>query len=279
MRRHDNRAECGSPVSGKRIENSRALPDDMKAFTLIVAYLSKPREPVWMMGSDGTETPSSGSPQGAPSGTPADIGGQPRRRRSRLAWWLTAFGVIAASSVLACCVGWVGLALVFGPTQTKVASEVEAIAQRMASLQLPPQFQPTWGWSADHSLFWLQIARFDHSAKRGLLLIGELHIRPMTNPHELEQLRQLIDESSPDLRLVTPMQAETRKLTVRGVEAPFEIVTGEDRASTTKMRQVTGPFRGQEGTVLLILQAEADQLTDDVIEALLTSLMKTGEAP
>ena len=37
-------------------------------------------------------------------------------------------------------------------------------------------------------------------------------------------------------------------------------------------------FRGQEGNVLLILQAEVEQLTDDAIDALFVSLTKSGEA-
>ena len=78
--------------------------------------------------------------------------------------------------------------------------------------------------------------------------------------------------------MIEAKQSEVRKLTVRGAEAEFEIVTGEDRASTTKMRQVTGMFRGQEGNVLLILQAEVEQLTEDAIDALFVSLTKSGEA-
>jgi len=206
--------------------------------------------------------------------TVLELANPPRRQKSRLAWWLTAFGVVLGSSVLACCLGWVGAALVFGPTQTKLPSEVEQVAQRMASLHLPPEFQPTWGWSADHSLFWLQIARFDHRDKRGLLLIGELHIRPMSNPHEVAQLRQLMEDSSPELRLINPQQVESRTLTIRGADAKFEIVNGEDRASTTQMRQVTGTFKGREGTVFLLVQAEADHLSVAAIQKLLNSLAK-----
>ena len=279
MRRHDNRGELDSPVSRELIKKSAALPADTKALTLIVVSTSMPSETEWMFGKDRFEDQSSPESNRSHATTVLELVGHPRQRRSRLAWWLTAFGILAATSVVACCVGWIGLAMLFGPVQTKVPSEVETVAQRMASLQLPPQFQPTWGWSADNSLFWFQIARFDHSAKRGMLLIGELHVRPMANPHEQAQLRQLIDDSSPDLRLIDPKQTEVRKLTVRGIEAQFEIVTGEDRASTTKMRQVLGSFRGREGTVLLTLQAEAEQLTDEAIEALLASLAKTDDAP
>ena len=278
MRRHDSRGEFDSPVSREQIDKSRALPAETKALILIVARTSMPCETEWMLEKDRHPEQGSTESDRSHATTVLELVGQLPPRRSRLAWWLTAFGVLAATSMVSCCVGWIGLAMVFGPAQTKVPGEVEAIAQRMASLKLPPQFQPTWGWSADNSLFWFQVARFDHSEKRGVLLIGELHVRPMANPQEQMQLRQLIGVSSHDLRLIVAKQSEVRKLTVRGAEAEFEIVTGEDRASTTKMRQVTGMFRGQEGTVLLILQAEVEQLTDDAIDALFVSLTKSGEA-
>ena len=195
-----------------------------------------------------------------------------RRRRLRLPRWMIVLGAIAVGSVLTCAVGWVVIALLFRPTETIVPAEVEAIARRVAPLRVPPQFQPAWGWEADHSVAWIQIARFDQSAGRGLLLIGELHVRPVTNPQEVDQLRNLLENSAPELRLITPKQTQERKVTIRGHESKFEIIEGEYRASTTKLRQVTGSFLGHEATAILILQAEADYLSDEAIEDVLKSL-------
>ena len=188
MRRHDSRGEFDSPVSREQIDKSRALPAETKALILIVARTSMSCETEWMLEKDRHPEQGSTESDRSHATTVLELVGQLPPRRSRLAWWLTAFGVLAATSMVSCCVGWIGLAMVFGPAQTKVPGEVEAIAQRMASLKLPPQFQPTWGWSADNSLFWFQVARFDHSEKRGVLLIGELHVRPMANPQEQMQL-------------------------------------------------------------------------------------------
>ena len=181
-------------------------------------------------------------------------------------------GAIAAGGILTCGAGWIVIALLFSPSQTKVPAEIEAIALRMAPLRVPPQFQPAWGLEADHSLAWIQIARFDQNAGRGRLLIGELHVRLVPNPQDLDQLRVLLENSSPDLRSVAPKQTQERKLTIRGREAKFEIIDGEDRASTTKLRQVTGSFPGHEATAILILQAEAGYLSDEAIDDLLKSL-------
>ena len=185
---------------------------------------------------------------------------------------------IAAGCVLTCGVGWVMFALLFSPSQTKVPAEIEAIARRVAPLRVPPQFQPAWAWEADHSVAWIQIARFDQSAGRGLLLIGELHVRPLVNPQEVDQLRNLLENSSPDLRSIDPKQTQERKVIIRGREAKFEIVNGEDRASNTKLRQVKGTFQGREGAAILILQAEAGYLSDEAIDDLLKSLAE-AEAP
>ena len=197
---------------------------------------------------------------------------QLRRRRSLLPRWLIVLGALAAGGILTCGAGCIVLALLFRPAETNVPANVEMIARRMAPLRVPPQFQPVWGCEADTSLAWIQIARFDHSAGRGLLLIGELHVRPMPNPEEVDQLRSLLDSFSPNRRLIAPQQRRERTLTIRGQKSTFEIVDGEDRASTTKLRQVTGSFPGHEATALLILQAEADYLSDEAIEDMLTSL-------
>ncbi len=201
-----------------------------------------------------------------------------RRRRSRLPRWLTVLGTLAAGGVLTCGAGWLVLALLFSPTETTVPAEVEAIARRVAPLRVPPQFQPAWGREADNSLAWFQMARFEQSAGRGLLLIGELHVRPLSNPEEVDQLRNLIELASPRRRLIAPKQTRERTLTIRGRECKFEIVDGEDRASTTRLRQVTGSFPGHVATALLILQAEADYLSDEAIEDVLKSLAD-AEAP
>jgi len=187
-------------------------------------------------------------------------------------------GAITVGCVLTCGVGWVVVALLFSPSQTKVPAEIETIARRVAPLRVPPQVHPPWGWEADHSLAGIQIARFDHNAARGLLLIGELHVRPVSNPQEVAQLRNLLENSSPDMRSIAPKQTRDRKLTIRGRESKFEIVDGEDRASTTKLRQVTGSFPGHEATAILVLQAEAGYLSDEAIEDLLKSLAE-ADAP
>ena len=98
------------------------------------------------------------------------------------------------------------------------------------------------------------------------------------NPQEVDQLRNLLENSSPDLRSIDPKQTQERKVTIRGREAKFEIVNGEDRASNTKLRQVKGTFQGHEGVAILILQAEAGYLSDEAIEDLLKSLGE-AEAP
>lgn len=197
---------------------------------------------------------------------------QLRRRGSRLPRWLMVLGALTAGGILTCGAGWMVLVLLFSPAETTVPAKIEEIARRMAPLRVPPQFQPAWGCEADNALAWIQIARFDQSAGRGLLLLGELHVRPMQNPHDVEQLRSLLENSSPNRRLIAPKQTRERTVTIRGRESKFEIVDGEDRASTTKQRQVTGSFPGHEATALLFLQAEPDYLSDAAIEDLLTSL-------
>lgn len=200
------------------------------------------------------------------------------RRRSRVPRWLAIFGVILAAGTLMCCIGFVSLGLIFGPSMTETPAEVQAIANRIAPLRVPPQFEPVEGWAADNSLAWVQIARFQQKDHRGLLMIGELHLRPFTVKYDPAQFREFLESATPGLRLIDAAETSKRTLTIHGQPAKFDVVSGEDRASTTKLRQVTGTFMGRVGTVVVILQAEPESLSDQAINDFLTSLSESANS-
>ena len=199
----------------------------------------------------------------------------PRRRRTLQSRLTIIFAVLSTAALVCCCVPLLVLQFAFGLDETKEPAEILAVAQKIAPLVLPAKFQGTLARSADNSLFEVYVARFDHREGRGRLVIGQMHMKfrpPGFEDQDSKLLQKAIDGLSPGLRLPDVKQTQKRTLKFRGGNITFEIVEGEDRASTTRLKQVSGSFTGPSGAFQLILQAETDYLTDEAIEALLQSL-------
>jgi len=199
----------------------------------------------------------------------------PARRRTLQSRLTMIFAVVSTAVLVCCCVPLLVLQFAFGPDEVKEPAQVLAVAQKIAPLVLPAKFQGTLARSADNSLFQAAIARFDHSERRGRMVIGQLQIKikpPGTEDQESIQLQQAVDGLFPGLRLLDVKQTREKTLKFHGGKVTFEIIEGEDRASTTRLKQVSGTFTGPAGAFQLILQAESDHLTDEAIEALLQSL-------
>lgn len=200
------------------------------------------------------------------------------RRRAFQTRLLMFFAIGSTVMLVCCCIPLVILQFAFGPTVTREPAAVQAIAHEIAPLEIPADFSGSLAKSADNSLLLVRIARFDQSEGRGRMVIGQVHMKalPPGNEYDDKLLQSLMDELYPGLRAIDA--AETRKLTVKihDQKVTFEIVKGEDRASTTKLTQVAGTFRTATGTNQLLLQVESEFITQDAIDNLLRSL---GDAP
>ena len=86
------------------------------------------------------------------------------------------------------------------------------------------------------------------------------------------QLQDFIEKIAPELKMIDLNDHTTRTLVIRGVPSQFETGLGEDRASTTKYRQVTGHFRGKLDNAVLILQCEEGFISEQEIDDFLNSI-------
>lgn len=196
------------------------------------------------------------------------------RRRVLQTRLLMIFAVVSTGFLLFCCVPVVALQFLFGPDVTEKPEGVSAIAQKIAPLTIPPKFSGIHGRTADNMLLMAHLARFDHEEGRGRLVIGEFHMRsPNIGPEfDANFLQRLIDEVNPGMRTIETKQSREKVVTIHGQNAKFEIAEGEDVASTTRLKQVTGTFKGPSGEAQLVLQAEFEFVTDEAIDALIDSL-------
>lgn len=76
----------------------------------------------------------------------------------------------------------------------------------------------------------------------------------------------------PELKKIKIDDERVTATTVRGLPGEFQVGSGEDRASTTKYRQVIGRFRGKVDDALLILQFEDEILSDQEIDDFIKSI-------
>lgn len=147
----------------------------------------------------------------------------------------------------------------------------DAVA-RITDWTLPESFVGQQGIIIDNMLMQTDFAVFKHKQGRGYLAVAQMHSKLGPNAERHEFAQRLFEMFVPDLRKIDVRQQETLKLTIRQKTAEFEIAQGEDRASTTRYRHVTGTFQGKRDEVVLILQCEEEFMTAEEISRFLNSI-------
>lgn len=183
-----------------------------------------------------------------------------RRRGVRLMSILS----IGSSCLLFGCAGCCFLATLLIRSQVvDTPGGADEAAARITDWTLPTGFIGKSGATIDNAVFRFDIARFANQQGRGHLVLAQFQWKWMQLPDLQERAKDLIDKNAPELKKINVEEQETRIMTIRNLPAEFQIGRGEDRASTTKYRQVLGQFRGKRDNAFLILQYEDELLTDE----------------
>ena len=160
----------------------------------------------------------------------------------------------------------------FRPQVVDTTEGAEAAASMITDWKIPETFEGKSGVTMDNMLMRIDIARFVHREGRGILIVGQLHSKLMPYIQQQAQLQDFIEKIAPELKMIDLNDHTTRTLVIRGVPSQFETGLGEDRASTTKYRQVTGHFRGKLDNAVLILQCEEGFISEQEIDDFLNSI-------
>lgn len=199
----------------------------------------------------------------------------PVRRRfpSRLTM---GFAVLSSVVLVFCCVPMVILQIMLGPKEIHEPADVVAQALDIAPVVLPANFQGTIARRTEGSLLQLVIARLDHEEGRGRLILGRCRMSASDAGNELETLllQNMVDNLYPGQRSI---DAKPQTRTVNSPSGPleFEYLEGEDRASVTRLKQISGVFHGPQGTLQVLLQAEAEFVSDESINELIHSVARS----
>lgn len=201
----------------------------------------------------------------------------PRRRLTLQARLMLGFAILSSCALVFCCVPLLVWQFLFGPSETRDPAAVEAAALTIAPLVIPRDFAGTVALTAENSVYHLTIARFDHKEGRGRMVIGRSHW-PFGDTAESEsaRLRFLVDQLFPGQRSIDA-QAQVRTVKIDGRSLPFYFLEGEDRASTTRMKQVSGEFYGPRGAIQVLLQVESDFLTDEALNEFIASVARSAD--
>jgi hypothetical protein len=193
----------------------------------------------------------------------------PKQKRFRLLSIIT----IAASCCFFTCAGCCFLTvLFFRPQEVDTPAGAIDVAARITDWTLPDNFVGKSGVTLDNMILRIEIARFSQQQGRGSLIVAQAHSKLMPFSGQRQQLQDLVEKFVPELKKVDLKQPGSRTMSIRTKPAEFEIGTGEDRASTTRYRQVMGHFRGKGDEAVLILQCEEESITEEAIDEFLNSI-------
>jgi hypothetical protein len=196
---------------------------------------------------------------------------QPRTRIRSFRPWSAIF--FAMSVALCSCAGFCMLTAAFIRPKVGETSEVAAqAAAKITDWTLPQNFEGKSGLEFDSPIISLYMAKFAQKEGRGQLILGQVQNKIFVFQDQKEQLGQLIEKQAPELKTLNATERRVEKRTIRNLPAEFSIEVGYDLASTTKMMQIKGYFRGKRDESILILQCENGILSDQEIEEFLQSI-------
>lgn len=189
---------------------------------------------------------------------------------------LTIFAIGATAMLVLCCVPLVMVQLIFHPVDTYDKDQVESIARKVAPrLVVPPEFEATYARSWDNHFYVSHVARFDHKERRGRLVIAQIHHKLLENgtKYEVADMESTMRQFFPGQKNLDSKQSSETVLVIDGQNVTFEIASGVDVSSSTKLRQVSGSYSiPRKGAFQLLLQGEVDFVTEEAIKAMIDSL-------
>lgn len=184
------------------------------------------------------------------------------------------FFSILSSVILISCIGCCLFSrFLMGFGQFDGAAGADKVAARITDWTPPKNFVGKQGVIFDNFAMQFDIALYQHEEGRGMLVIAQFH--PKINYSVSDKrlmMQQFVELLAPDLKNLDLSSTESKERVIREKPAKFEIGLGDDRATRTYMRQVTGDFRGKVDDAMLILQGEEAFLDEKQIEEFVQSI-------
>ena len=193
-------------------------------------------------------------------------------RKSKVQRLLSIFAIISCCGFFSCAGCCLLGVVLLGPKNFDTPEGAEQVAVQITNWTLPKNFIGKSGAVMDNVVLRFDVARFVQKQGRGNLVIGQFHYKLLPSADVQSQLQEIVEKLAPDLKKIDVTENESRAPMINGVAAKFVIGRGEDRATTTRYRQVIGHFRGKLNNAVVILECEEEFLSDQEIDDFINSI-------
>lgn len=192
----------------------------------------------------------------------------PRRSTRGVKWLLILSSAFGGMVLLGCLV----LGLWVQGERSTAPEDVLQAAREITELELPAGYQGELAETVSTPLFSVRKAVFRHESGKGVLWLTEMKIFLGDDKLADESVKQNMEQLITDMRQIVATDEAPRTVTIRGETAEFQLRTGTDTLSSTRLHEVRGKFRGKTGVAELWWQAEAAVGERQPMEALVDSL-------
>jgi hypothetical protein len=195
---------------------------------------------------------------------------------------LLILGIIFAILIVLCC-GGMGVMYYSMKSAMKISNDpaaIKALTKEIAEIDVPEPLKPQMSMNmkvpfSDKTL--MKFVGYNDAPNQDTLLL--VAMGDMFTGQNQEQMQQSFEQSlrqqgvnNKEREQLQDAKTSTKELQIGGKPAKFNIVKGQGVKTKSPRMQVSGVFQGRAGTVMLILDADTDKLSEKKIDAMLESI-------
>ncbi len=206
----------------------------------------------------------------------------PRQGMSGAAKVLVGLGIGCGVMMVLCCGGFIALSVYFKQwLDQSIASDPAAVRQigsEIARIEIPDDLQPAFAMDIKVPFTGQPIVKSASYADKAsqsvltLMAFSEMAGAPDQGQVQAQIQQELRNRGLRKDQPLSDRQSRERKIKVRGEEAVFTVAAGKDAGSGKSRLEVTGSFSGENGRVLLMIDADAEKYPEDRIVKMLESI-------
>jgi hypothetical protein len=190
---------------------------------------------------------------------------------------LIILGVVGGLLILLCCGGIVGFGIYVAGGASQDPDVVKEKTAEIAQIDVPEGLEPQMSFDMKFPFYgrWmLWVVYVDEDSKSVLALFTLPQASASANP---EEMRRAMDQSLQQQGMgkregIRIQESSKKEVTIRGQTVTFTIAKGVGEESNAPRIQATGVFQGEAGTVMLMLNADAEKYSEEQVVAMLESI-------
>jgi hypothetical protein len=209
----------------------------------------------------------------------------PQAKKSSGSKVLLILGIIGGLCLVVCC-GGVGLLYYKfkdAISYTTDAAEIKKQTQEVVTLDVPDGYSPMTSMRISIGIVTMKMIIYQEgSGNQGGLVIMEMD-QVGTDPKQMREqmLQQLRTQQAQGgaggfNTQIVAQSTETKMFKINGEDVEFDFVKGNRPGENIVFRQVTGIFRGNNGTVMLILIVPDSEYNEEAVIKMIKSIRVPG---